>query len=78
MIEHRFFDLSKYKDLSEPARELDRLMMYEGFVVLCSVGKKNNVLLLRRILENPQELLSPPSNKSQGKKKEMMFPNAVR
>lgn len=79
MIEHRFFDLKKYKDITEAARELDRLMMYEGFVVLCCVGRKNNVLLLRRILESPQqELLPDVSSKRNVKKKEMMFPNAVR
>jgi len=78
MIEHKFFDLGKYKDVSEAARELDKLMMYEGFVVLCSLGKKGNVLLLRRILEQPQnEPLSPTSNKRKPKKKGVMYPDAV-
>jgi len=81
MIEHRFFSLKSYKDITLAARELDRLMMYEGFVVLCCVGKKNNVLLLRRIIETPQEItpqpLPEPSSKKQPKKKELMFPDAV-
>ena len=78
MIEHRFFYLKKFKDITEAARELDRLMLYEGFVVLCCVGKKNNVLLLRRIIENPQQEISPPvSNKKNTGKTKAMFPNAV-
>ena len=80
MIEHKFLVIKK---LDEAARELDKLMAYEGFVVLCCVGKKNNTLLLRRVIENPQQEiqyeqpLSPPSNKRNTKKGGARFPNAV-
>ena len=85
MIEHKFFDLKNYKNIEDAARELDKLMLYEGFVVLCCVGKNNNVLLLRRIIENPEppqqihyeQPLSPASDKRNPKKKELMFPNAI-
>ena len=79
MIEHKFFYLDKFKDIADAARELDKLMMYEGFVYLGTVGRKNNVLLLRRILEEPQqqEFSPPTSNKSQAKKKGVMYPNAI-
>ena len=75
MIEHKFLVI---KNLDEAARELDKLAMYEGFVPLFCIGKRNNTLLLRRILENPQEELSPPaSNKRNTRKSRAMFPNAV-
>jgi len=52
--------------------------MYEGFVPLCCVGKKNDTLLLRRVIENQQEQFSQPvSNKRNTKKNTAMFPNAV-
>ena len=76
MIEHKFFNINKYKNIEDAAKELDRLMMYEGFIVLCCVGKRNNVLLLRRILESPEEEL-PTKNKRAIKNKAAMFPNAV-
>ena len=75
MIEHRFLVIKK---LDDAARELDKLTMYEGFVPLLCVGSKNNTLLLRRVLENPQEQLSPPmSDKRNTRKKTAMFPNAL-
>ena len=80
MIEHKFFVIDDYKDGSDAARELDKLMMYEGFVVICSVGKKSNTLLLRRILEEQQpqnQPLSLPSNKRNTKKRGARFPDAI-
>ena len=75
MIEHKFLVI---KNLDEAARELDKLTMYEGFVPLLCVGRKNDTLLLRRVLENQQEQLSPPtSNKRNTRKSRAMFPNAV-
>ena len=80
MIEHKFFYLVKYKKMEEAEKELDRLMMYEGYMVLCCVGRKNNVLLLRRILEDPvQEIQQPqqPAAKATTKKQVARFPDAV-
>ena len=79
MIEHKFFYLDEYKkDISRAAMELDKLMLYEGFIVLCSVGKNNNVLLLRRIIEDtPAAVPTPTTTKANTKKKGLMYPNAV-
>ena len=70
MIEHKFFYLDEYKkDISRAAMELDKLMLYEGFIVLCSVGKKNNVLLLRRVLEDAQPIQQTPTTTNKNTKR---------
>lgn len=79
MIEHKFLDLKQFKKPEEAAKELDRLMQYEGFVVLCCCGKINNTLLLRRILQYEEEPQPKPQPKPKQKKQvpQPMFPNAV-
>lgn len=82
MIEHKFFDLREFKNLQDAARELDKLTVYEGFLVLCACGKKNNIILLRRIIEQPQQYTPQPlptrrSKKQAPQEPTTMFPNAV-
>ncbi len=78
MIEHKFFDLSRYKNIDDAVLELDKLSNYEGWLIVCSVGKRNDKLLLRRMLEYPQEFHSQPVVKEKGKKQSTkMFPNAI-
>jgi len=74
MIEHKFFDLSNYKKVDDAAVELDKLSNYEGWLVVCSIGKRNQILVLRRMLEYPQESNSQPVVK---KGKQKMFPAAI-
>ena len=88
MIEHKFFDLSTFKKIEDAATELDKLADYEGWLVVCTVGKRNGVLLLRRVIEYPQEMQQgpqrqpaqrqparQPASRVAGKRK--MFPDAV-
>ena len=69
MIEYKFLEIKK---LEEATAELDKLTNYEGFSVICSLGKKNNVLLLARSVEYPQPIQT--QTKKGGAKR---FPNAV-
>ena len=69
MIEYKFLEIKK---LEEATAELDKLTNYEGFSVICSLGKKNNVLLLARQVEYPEPIQTPI--KKGGAKR---FPNAV-
>ena len=75
MIEHKFFDLGNYKKIEDAAMELDKLSNYEGWMVVCSIGKRNHILVLRRVVEyapEPQQKVKPTK-----KVKQPMFPEAV-
>ena len=69
MIEYKFLEIKK---LEESIMELDKLSNYEGWSVIATVGKKNNVLLLARQVEYPEPIQTPI--KKGGAKR---FPNAV-
>jgi len=83
MIEHKIFDLKKFKNLEDAEKEMDNLSNYEGWLAVCPVGKDNNKILMRRILEDipqpqqqPQQQPQPQQRKGRGGKP-VMFPNAV-
>jgi len=77
MIETQFFDLGKFKKIEDAAVELDKLSNYEGWAIVCSVGKRNHILVLRRMLEDPAQALAPAPASRAKKGKQKMFPNAV-
>ena len=79
MIEHKLFDMSTFKKAEDVAVELDKLSYYEGWLVVCTCGKKNNILVLRRVLEQQQvpqqQTQRQPAKRGTGKVK--TFPDAV-
>jgi hypothetical protein len=83
MIEYKFFDLGKYKNIDDASLELDKLTNYEGWLVVCSVGKRSHIILLQRMLEYPQGVQQVPIAQEQeqqlgGKReKSKRFPNAI-
>jgi len=56
--------------------ELDKLSNYEGWSVIATVGKKNNILLLARQVQYPEPIQQAPQKKG-GRGQTQTFPNAV-
>lgn len=56
IVNNKFFDLKNYKNkLSDAERELDNLANNEGWLVVASCGKDNQILVLRKVVETPQQ-----------------------
>lgn len=78
MIEHKTIDTGDFKTTGDLDKELDKLANYEGFLIVCARGKHNDKLVLRRILEYPQQQeqqIQQAPAKSKGVPKQ--FPDAV-
>jgi len=92
MIQTKILDTNKYKNIDDLAKDLENMANYEGWMIVTTLGKKNNLILFQRVLEQqqqqipneyqqpqiPNELSPPTRSKSQGNKKSSArFPNAV-
>ena len=73
MIEYKFLEIKK---IEEATAEMEKLTNYEGLSVICSLGKKNNVLLLARSVEYPEPIQQAPQKKGRGVQTQP-FPNAI-
>jgi len=77
MIETKFFDLGKFKKIDDAVVELDKLTNYEGWGIVCSVGKRNHILLLRRVMEDPIQVQPIQQQVQAQPTDQKMFPNAI-
>jgi hypothetical protein len=78
MIQTKIIDLNKYKNIADLEKDLDNLANYEGYLIQNCAGKKNNLLILQRSINYPQqqfqqipetEILPLTPSKSSSKKK---------